>query len=115
MTEYVEQVFKLLGEMLSESNFTENSVSQAKKLALEDCENSMSIPSYTLHENIHRTSFKDNPFGNFVKGNSKTIRDITRSEIADFATNLYVGQNIIVSTAGGIDHETISNLAEKYL
>lgn len=114
MTLYAEEVLKLLGEILSESSFTESALSDVKAVTIEDCENSLAYPSYALHENIHRTTFKDHPFGNFVKGNPKTLREVTRTQLVEFVTQQYIGPNIIVSSSGGLSHESLVNLTEKY-
>jgi len=108
------KVIELLGDMISDTLLNENSIEAAKKLAIRECEEAMSVPSYALFENVHRIAFKNHPLANFVRGNPSSIGSILRNDLVKFSSALYSGNKIIVSGAGGVDSSFITEWTNQY-
>ena len=63
---------------------------------------------------INKKSYRDHFLGQPVNGIRENIELINVDQIKNFYRDNFVGPKAVVSVAGNIDHEQISNLAQKH-
>lgn len=115
LKENTEEAFKVLGELLTESTFSQPALTSVKNKIHKENEQLLAIPNYLLTEHLHRIAFKTHGIGGFIRGTGESISKITRSEVAEFVNAHYTSNNMIISACGAVEHNQISELSEKYL
>jgi processing peptidase subunit beta len=83
---------------------------EAEKEALFKSATSISDPKRVTLENTHFTSFRDHYLGQPVNGIRENIFSITADQVRQFHTQHYVGENIVVSAAGDVDFNKLTEL-----
>jgi mitochondrial-processing peptidase subunit beta len=67
-----------------------------------------------VFDHLHATAFQHQPLGRTILGPRENIRDITRTELTNYIKNNYTADRMVLVGAGGIPHEKLVELAEKY-
>lgn len=70
-------------------------------------------PRKVLLEASHYTSFRDHYIGQPVAGIRENIVNITSDHVRDFHRRHFVGENLIVSAAGNVDHGAVVGAVQK--
>ena len=66
-------------------------------------------PQVISLEAVHYTAFRDHALGQPSTGNKDVVYSITPEQVKEFHNNLYVGKNIVVSGAGALDGQALTN------
>ena len=71
-------------------------------------------PQIISFESVHYTAFRDHALGQPSVGNKDVVYSITPDQVKEFHNNFYVGQNIVVSGAGAVDGQALTNEVSKH-
>lgn len=115
LAEHVENFIELLGDQLINSTFPADEVEKERNVVLQEMyEVADCPPSHTAYYNLFETAFKDQSYGRRIIGSETVIETIPRENLIEFVNQYYVGNNLIVAVAGGIDHEHVVELVAKH-
>jgi processing peptidase subunit beta len=64
-------------------------------------------------ESVHYTSFRDHFIGQPVNGIRENLASISHAHIKEFLATNYVSENFVVSAAGNVNHDEVSQLVNK--
>lgn len=67
-----------------------------------------------VFDHLHATAFQHQPLGRTILGPKENIRDITRTELTNYIKNNYTADRMVLVGAGGVPHEKLVEMAEKY-
>jgi processing peptidase subunit beta len=105
----LEQAVNYLSEILVNSTFDEQQIEAEKDGIYKAATCTKDIKTASM-EAIHYTSFRDHFLGQPVRGIRENIHNITADQVRNFHKQYYVGSNIVVSGAGNIDINQLTNL-----
>jgi predicted Zn-dependent peptidase len=111
LDEHTEEVFDLLAEMLLAPTYPE--VDSERDVVLEEIAMYEDEPQDRVHDILAAAVFGDHPLGRRVLGEADVIASIPVPEIDSYHGAHYTGTNIVVGTAGHLDHERVVELAER--
>jgi predicted Zn-dependent peptidase len=72
-------------------------------------------PSDLVHDLYAMTLWKDQPIGQPVIGNSRTVSSFRRSHLLDFMCRNYQSPGVVVAASGNVSHDRLVELVEKKL
>ena len=111
--EHTEAAFDVLGEMFLKPTFPD--IDSERDVVLEEIAMYEDEPSDRVHDVLSSAIFGDHPLGRRILGDADVIANVPIPEISEYHQARYVGPNLVVSAAGSVDHEVITELARKHL
>jgi predicted Zn-dependent peptidase len=70
-------------------------------------------PQELVHDLFSEAVFGDDALGRPVIGSAQVIGSIAREDVARYHGDLYVGANIVIASAGNLDHDELLALLER--
>lgn len=107
--ERLDQAVNFLGEILINSTFDEQQVEAEKDSIHRRTTCTKDIKTAAI-EAFHYTSFRDHFIGQPVRGIRENVHNITAEQVRAFHKQNYVGSNIVVSAAGNVDINRLTEL-----
>lgn len=102
----------ILADILTNPTFGENKFEKEKKVILEEIKMYHDMPQSDIYDRILSCLY-EKPFGEGVIGSEKTIRPLTRDQVAKFFADHYNPSNYIVSIVGKADLAKVCAHLEK--
>jgi len=113
LDEHTEEVFDLLAEMLLAPTYPE--VDSERDVVLEEIAMYEDEPQDRVHDFLADAVFGPHPLGRRVLGETEVIASIPIPEIDAYHRDLYTGADIVVGAAGHLEHERITELAQRLI
>lgn len=113
MKEDVPRGVDLLGDLLLNSTYDEAALEREKGVILREHAEIESMPEEVIFDRLHETAYQGSTMGNTILGPVEHIKAMTRADLVNFVSTQYLGPRVVVSGAGGIEHEQLVELATK--
>ncbi len=104
---------EVLSDMLQNPRFGEKAIAAEKQVVLEEINLHQDTPDELIHDVFAKSLWKNHPLGRSGLGDAKTVKSFTRTEIAEFFSQNYVLDNLVIAGAGNLKHEEIVDLAKR--
>ena len=115
MTEYEQTCFEVLGDVLLNSQFSEEELQKSKEKISGYLAGRFDDPSTLANELIFKQVLGDNPYAQNPMGTMADLDSITRPDVIDFFKRYYTPDNCHVVVCGDIDADTVRARIEQYL
>ena len=102
----------LLQDMVTGARLDADDVESERGVILEELAMNDDDPSDVVHEPFAELVLGDHPLGRPIGGTSDTIEAVGRDDIAEHYAAHYVPAGLVVTAAGGIDHDALCALVE---
>ncbi|HZR49525.1 MAG TPA: pitrilysin family protein [Streptosporangiaceae bacterium] len=100
----------ILSDMVTSSLITAKDVDAERNVVLEEIAMNEDDPADTVHEAFSARLFGDTPLGRPILGTVDSINKITREQIFEHYRDRYTAPHLVVSAAGNLDHDTVTEL-----
>jgi predicted Zn-dependent peptidase len=97
----------VLSDMVNNSTFPVDEISKEKKVVLEEMKMYKDSPDDFIFEEFSNQLFGKHPLGRPIIGYEDTVKSITQDALFDYVDNRYFPSNMIIATAGNVEHETV--------
>ena len=108
----VGKAVKLLGEIITSSNFSPAEFEATKLEVAEEHEGNHERYFETTIENSHFNVYREHMIGQPVKGDRDVLQSLTVDHVRNFHASHYVGDNIVIVGAGNINHDEFVSQVE---
>lgn len=95
----------LLSDMLLHSMFDRNEIAKERRVVIEELVMSMDSPQDWVHSLIDELCWPDTPLGRDVAGTKESVMGLHRAGLLRFMEASYTPATVVVSVAGGIEHD----------
>ena len=102
----------LLFDILQNSIFEEKEIEVERGVILQEIGQSLDTPDDVIFDWLQDISYPDQALGRTILGPSERVKNFSRANLIDFIAQHYHPERMILSAAGGIDHDEIIRLAE---
>lgn len=109
LSDYTTYVLDLLGDILVNSIFPENSLAKEKESVLCEIEAAQDQPSVRVANLLRTTRWPNHSLGYPVAGYNHTVSKLTREDIIYFVHQNYLPNKIIIAASGKINHQHFIN------
>jgi predicted Zn-dependent peptidase len=106
--------FDVLADMVLHPMFRPEDIEKEKGVILEELKMEVDNPEYQVHETFFRGFWKNHPLGRSILGTKATIAGFTQDALRGYYGQVYVPANIVITSAGRVNHENIVDLATRY-
>ncbi|CAG9328560.1 unnamed protein product [Blepharisma stoltei] len=110
---YTAKAMEILADVVLSSKFNKNAIEEQKAESAEALFDTADNKRLIL-ENIHYTAYRDHMIGQPIRGNQKSIQNITQDAIKDYIDAHYIAPRMVLTATGNVDHKQIAELGEKY-
>ena len=102
----------LIADILRDPSLTEAEIETERGVILQEIGQALDTPDDIIFDWLQETAYPDQPMGRAILGPPERVRAFTRRDLADFIGAHYRPERMVLSAAGGIDHDQIVKLAE---
>jgi len=121
-TVYYAKVFKsdaakavdILADILTNSKFEERSLESERSTILREMEEVNKDTSEVIFDHLHAAAYQGTPLGRTILGPEENVKSITRDNLIQYIQTNYHSPRMVLAASGGIKHEEIVALTEKY-
>ena len=113
LKEDVELSIDLLFDILQNSVLDEREIEIERGVILQEIAQSLDTPDDVIFDWLQQASFPNQSLGRTILGPSEKVVGFDKRDLKGFISKHYKPERMILSAAGGIDHEEIVKLAEK--
>ncbi|XP_029286698.1 cytochrome b-c1 complex subunit 1, mitochondrial [Cottoperca gobio] len=106
---------ELLAEVVQSCSLNEAEIEQQRGVVLRELEEVEGNLQEVCLDLLHATAYQGTPLGQSVLGPSNTARTLTRQDLVDYINSHYKAPRMVLSAAGGVNHEELVGLAESHL
>lgn len=109
----LQRAIDFLGDVLTNSLYNKNQIEAERNEIVTSASNSQADQISATMESVHYTSYRDHFMGQPLHGIRENLGSISHAHIKEFLSRNYVAENFVVSAAGAVNHEEVSNLVSK--
>lgn len=111
----IPKAVEILGDIIQNSKLGEAEIERERGVILREMQEVESNLQEVVFDHLHATAYQGTPLGNTILGPTKNIKSISRSDLQEYINNHYNTPRIVLSAAGGVQHNDLVKLAEKEL
>ena len=111
LDEHLETALDVMTDMVFAPTFTD--MDAERDVVLEEIAMVEDTPQEIIFDLVAKAVFGDHPLGRPVLGSADVISSISRRSIGAFHRARYRTDNVVLATAGSVDHERLVELLER--
>jgi predicted Zn-dependent peptidase len=100
----------LLADILQGSVFDPEEIQREKAVVLQEIHMLEDAPDEHIHDFFEAVFWNGHPLGLPVLGTKERVQDFTRESLTEFFLPRYRGENLVISTAGSMEHDVLVEL-----
>ena len=102
----------ILGDILMAPKFDAEEFVREREVILQEIASIQDSPDDVTFDGLHETAFPDQPLGRPIIGTSDRLARYRPEHLKAFLARHYNSENIVISAAGGVDHDGFVRHAE---
>lgn len=113
-SENLETAFDVLSDMVLNPLLPEKEIEREKGVILEEMAMYEDTPIFMIETLFERLIYKGNSLARDIIGLKDSIKSIKRDDFIRYRKLYYGSKNMLITVSGGVDGESVFNLAEKF-
>ena len=105
----------LLSDILQNSVFDEKELELERGVILQEIAMTNDTPDDILFDYYQKAAFGEQPIGRSILGPGELVSNFSRADIKNYIDSHYCAENLVLSVAGNISHDTVVDFATKNL
>ncbi len=103
----------LLSDLVLNSTLDTLEIEKERRVILQEISMVEDTPEDQVHDLFSEKIWHHHPLGHPVLGRSDSVESITRKDLQQLLDQRYLGQNIVISAAGLLDHDALCRRIDK--
>ncbi len=103
----------VIGDILLNPTFDKNEIEIERGVILQEIGQALDTPDDVIFDWLQAQAYPEQPIGRTILGPTERIEAFTRKDLARFVAQHYGPEEMILSAAGAVDHDSIVKLAEE--
>jgi predicted Zn-dependent peptidase len=112
LAKFLPRVTDLLTDIFLHSTFPADEIERERNVILQEIKMRDDSPDEAIHDRFHQSFWNGHALGNSILGTEGTIGGLSREMIYAYKQSHYRPDDIIISAAGNVSHETLVNLVQ---
>lgn len=104
----------ILADILQNSKLEANAIDRERDVILREQEEVDKQLEEVVFDHLHATAFMNQPLGRTILGPRENILSISRDDLEGYIKTNYTADRMVLVGAGGVPHQQLVDLAEKY-
>lgn len=114
LDEHLPIAVDILSDMFFNSKFDHEELAKEKNVILEEISMYEDTPDDMVHDLISRAAYGEHPLAYPILGTEDKLNEMNQHTLREFMNKRYTIENTVISLAGNIDVDHITELLEKY-
>ena len=110
LAKFLPRVTDLLTDIFLHSTFPADEIERERKVILQEIKMRDDSPEEAIHDRFHQNFYRGHALGNSILGTEAIINGLSREAITQYMHSRYRPEDIIISAAGNVNHETLVEL-----
>ncbi len=110
LAKFLPRVTDLLSDIFLHSTFPAEEIERERKVILQEIKMRDDSPEEAIHDRFHQNFWSGHALGRSILGTEETITGLSREVVAQYKQSRYRPDDIIISAAGNVNHETLVGL-----
>jgi processing peptidase subunit beta len=110
----VPKTVDILADILQNSKLEPSAIERERDVILREQEEVDKQLEEVVFDHLHATAFQGQPLGRTILGPKENIQSISRNDLVNYIKTNYTADRMVLVGAGGIPHQQLVELAEKY-
>ncbi|KAJ8047765.1 Mitochondrial-processing peptidase subunit beta [Holothuria leucospilota] len=110
----LERAVEILSDIIQNSTLGENEIERERGVILREMQEVETNLQEVIFDHLHAIAYQGTPLGRTILGPTENIKSISRNDLVDYISLHYKGPRIVLAGAGGVQHEKLVDLANKY-
>jgi predicted Zn-dependent peptidase len=111
LDQHLERAFDVMSDMVLRPAYPD--IDSERQVVIEEIAMYEDEPSDKVHDVLAAAVFGDHPLGRPIIGRAEVISAVPVPDIAAYHDSHYVGSNLVVASAGNVDHDRLVALVEE--
>ncbi|WP_339770522.1 pitrilysin family protein [uncultured Pseudosulfitobacter sp.] len=103
----------VIGDILLNPSFDKNEIEIERGVILQEIGQALDTPDDVIFDWLQAQAYPEQPIGRTILGPTERIEAFSRRDLARFVAQHYGPEEMILSAAGAVDHDSIVKLAEE--
>ncbi len=104
----------IVGDILQNSTLDPEELDRERHVIVQEINQALDTPDDIIFDWFQQTAYPDQAIGRPVLGTAEIVRGLSRESIFDFMHAGYTAPQIVVSAAGGLDHDAFLDLVGEH-
>lgn len=113
LAEDCELAFDVISDIVLNPAFDPREIEVERGVILQEIGQSLDTPDDIIFDWLQETAYPEQAFGRTILGPAERVKAFGRADFERFVAQQYGPENLIVSAAGGVDHDRIVRAAEE--
>ncbi|KAL1117047.1 hypothetical protein AAG570_004375, partial [Ranatra chinensis] len=109
----VPHALEILADILQNSKLGESEIERERGVILREMQEVESNLQEVVFDHLHSIAFQGTPLGRTILGPTKNIESMTRKDLVEYINKYYKPGRMVLAGAGGVDHSSLTDLANK--
>ncbi|KAL7640147.1 UNVERIFIED_CONTAM: hypothetical protein RMT77_009561 [Armadillidium vulgare] len=110
----VPRAVEILSDIIQNSKLGEPEIERERGVILREMQEVESNLQEVVFDHLHSVAFQGTPLGRTILGPTKNIKSLSRQDLVDYINLHYKAPRIVLAGAGGVEHDTLVQLAEEH-
>ncbi|VDP06385.1 unnamed protein product [Soboliphyme baturini] len=110
----IEKAIDILADILLNSKYGEAEIERERSVILREMQEVEQNMQEVVFDYLHANAFQGTPLARTILGPTENIKSINRQDLIDYVKQHYKGSRMVLAAAGGVDHDQLHRLSEKY-
>jgi len=110
LDDHLPLAFDILSDLILNPQFDPEEMERERSVVLEEIKMVEDTPDDLVYEIFTQNFWKDQPLGQPILGTKQTVSRLDRDEVVQFFQDFYTPEELIISVAGNLDHDSIVDL-----
>ncbi|CAD6193494.1 unnamed protein product [Caenorhabditis auriculariae] len=113
-SEHLEDSVNILADILLNSKLDKRDIEAERGVILREMEEVEQNLQEVVFDHLHTGTFQGNPLSMTILGPVKNINTINQADLKNYINTHYRSGRMLLAAAGGVNHDEVVRLAEKY-
>ncbi|VDN04226.1 unnamed protein product [Thelazia callipaeda] len=105
---------EILADILRNSQLRKIEIERERGVILREMQEVEQNLQEVVFDHLHAGAFQGTPLARTILGPTKNIKSLQREDLLKYIKEHYQGPRMVLAAAGGVDHEKLVELGEKY-
>jgi len=110
----LENSVDILADILQNATLGEREIERERNVILREMEEVDQQVEEVIFDHLHSIAYQGTPLGWTILGPTQNIKKINRQDLVNYISTHYTAPRMVLSAAGGVDHDELVKLAERH-
>ncbi|XP_067684904.1 mitochondrial-processing peptidase subunit beta-like [Haliotis asinina] len=110
----INKAVDILSDIIQNSTLGEQEIERERGVILREMQEVETNLQEVVFDHLHATAYQGTALGRTILGPTENIQSIKRGDLVEYINSHYKGPRIVLAAAGGVNHDSLVNIAKQH-